>query len=335
MKTLNTNAKNAKDEVYKILSSENHVYRAWQLIDYKIDPLRLKVTDSEIVNYLQVDAFVRPGFTVTVDTATLPHLFVKIDGYYSGVVESLKQIHEVKPEKVTMIDKVELVNKKPITTFLKTKPTWYDDEAGINIDLALKENFNSLLKLKPSYRENYLEAINRVIEKVNNGAMLVKKPTSRVILETLIYNNSAVVEMYHDYDYQYMVPKFMVKIAAGKSVNVYAVLRMMLMNELGFDVVVLDELGYSTIENILSADEFDVHTIREADSQTDIPFKEKRQKRDVKSKMKMTGIFLTIVMVLAFCGLGYLIVENGIEYIIDFFNTVIINPIYSFISSLL
>ncbi len=302
MKTLNTVAKNAEDEVYSILSTDNHVYRPWQLIDYELEPLRLQVTESELVSYLQVDAFVRPGFEVTDEVVVIPHIFVKIDGKHPDLVKNLKKIRKIKPEKVMFIDNILLMNRKPMSEFFKTRPEWYDDENGINIHHAMSENLDSLMILKPKYRENYLKAVDRVIKSVRDGSVLIKKPTARVMLETLIYNNTKVVEMYHDFDYQYMVPKFVIEIEKDKTSNIYAVLRMMLMSELGFDVVVIEEEGYSSIENILSEDEFDIYTIRDVDSHVDISddLKNEGKKKKEHSGFAIFGYVLLAIIILAF-----------------------------------
>ncbi len=301
MKTLNTAAKNAENEVYSLLSAENHIYRPWQLIDYNVEPLRLQVTKDEIISYIQVDAFVRPGFTISENSVDIPHLFIKIDGEYKELINSLKKIKKIKPEKVTFIDNVLLINKKPLTSFFATKPSWYDDETGIDVDKAMEENIDSLMILKPKYRENYLKAADRVIKNVNSGAILVNKPTIRVMMETLIYNNTKVVEMFHDFDYQYMIPKFVISIDSEKTANVYAVLRMMLMSELGFDVIVMDKEGYSSIENLLSADEFDVYSIRDVDTLIDIEKNDKfKKKKDKKNKKKnlIIGLFFFLILLI-------------------------------------
>ncbi len=303
MKTLNTTAKNAEEEIYTILSTDNHIYRPWQLIDYNIDPVRLKVTESEIVSYMQVDAFVRPGFSVKEPDVSMPHLFLKIDGQYEGIEQKINEIKKIKPEKVLVIDNVLLVNKSPITSFFKNRPDWYDENNGIDIKNAMKENISTLMKLKPKYRENYFMAVDRVIKSVKNGSILAKQPTIRVILETLIYNNSKVVEMYHDFDYQYMVPKFLVKITGKKSLSTYAVLRMMLMSELGFDVIILDYNGYSSIENILSKKEFDFYTTRDVDMQRDIGNKPKKDKGFKLSKKLIFALIFIITVLLIMLGM--------------------------------
>lgn len=296
MKTLNTAAKNAENEVYSLLSAENHIYRPWQLIDHNIQPLRLQVTKEEITSYLQVDAFVRPGFLIEHNTVDVPHLFVKIDGDYPELMKSLKKIQKIKPEKVTFIDNVLLINKKPITSFFTTKPDWYDDEQGIDIDKAMEETIDSLMLLKPQYRKNYLKAVDRVIKSVSKGSILIKNPTSRVILETLIYNNRKVVEMFHDFDYQYMVPKLVINIDSEKMVSIYAVLRMMLMSELGFDVIVMEKEGYSSLENILSSTEFDIYCIRDIDTITDtLNSDEKERKKGKEKSLKVVGVFFLFI----------------------------------------
>lgn len=264
MKTIDTQAYVAEQAVEKILSVENHVYRPWQLSKHEIEPMRLVCAKDEFAKYLEVDAFVRPGFEVKDNKVTISHLFCKVDGSCKSIISDIEKLKQNNEEKIVIHKSFNLINSKPITSFFAEKPYWFNDELGkIDVEEAMTQTLSSLGQLRPSYRKTYLEAINRVLTAVRNDELLVNMPTPRVILETLVYNSTLIVDMFHHFDYQYMVPKFVIIDSDNKPVNAYAALRLLLMNELSFDILICSEDSYSSLENIIEADNYELYIMDE------------------------------------------------------------------------
>lgn len=259
MKTVDTKPYQAQKAVEKLLNAQNNIYRPWQLHKHLMEPIRLVSTKDEFVKYLFVDSFVRPGFSVEDDLVQIPHLFCKIDGKTDEIVYELQKLKRANPDKVEILHNFNLMNKKPVTSFFETKPDWYDDETDIDIEKAFADTLNSIGHLRPKYRYNFLLAVNRVLKSIKSGSLLVNVPTPRVILETLIYNSTLIVDMYHKFDYQFMVPKFVVIDEEQYGLNPYGALRLMLMNELSFDIIIASKNSYSSIENIISPDEYELY----------------------------------------------------------------------------
>lgn len=301
MKKIDTQAYVAEQAVEKILSVENHVYRPWQLSKHELEPLRLVSAKDEFAKYLEVDAFVRPGFEVKDNRVSVSHLFCKVDGNCKDILRDLEKLKESNAEKIAIHKGFNLINSKPRTAFFAEKPTWFDDETGkINVEVAQTQTLSALGQLRPSYRKTYLEAVNRVIDAVQNGELLVNPPTPRVILETLIYNSTLIVDMFHHFDYQYMVPKFVIEDTDNKTPNAYAALRLLLMNELSFDILICSEEAYSSIENIIEADNYELYILGAKPKQE----ASKSAKEAWKTKLILFGFLFALG-----CGLVYLIME--------------------------
>lgn len=300
LKTVDTKAYAAQQALDKLLNADNHIYKPWQLHKHSLEPLRLMSTKEEFSQYLFVDAFIRPGFEVKDDKVFVPHLFCKLDGDASEVIAEIRKLEKANPGKVEILYGFNQMNKKPITSFFETKPSWYDEETGLDVDKAMSSTLNSLGHLRPEYRRNYLQAVKRILESVSEGQLQLNPPTPRVILETLIYNSTIVVDMYHRFDYQYLVPKMLVIDRVEQGINAYGALRLMLMNELSFDIVISSEECYSSIENVLSPDSYELYIIGESDdlglSNGERPQSKKRRRR----KMIGYGVFAFLGIILIF-----------------------------------
>ncbi len=297
MKIIDTKAHQAKQAMDKLLNAENNIYKPWQLHKHSLSPIRLVTTKEEFSVYLFLDAFVRPGFEVEDGVAQIPHLFCKLDGSVDDMIIELQKLKRANSEKVEILHGFNKMNKKPTTSFFETKPGWYDDETGIDIDAAFMDTINSLGHLRPKYRYNFLEAVNRVLEAVKSDALLINPPTPRVVLETLIYNSAIVVDMYHRFDYQFMVPKFIVIDSSQYGLNPYGALRLMLMNELGFDVVIVSKDSYSSIENVISPDEYELYIVGDDEGAL---FLDKETPEKSKNKLKNYFAYGFIFLLLGF-----------------------------------
>lgn len=295
MKKIDTQAYVAEQAVEKILSVENHVYRPWQLSKHELEPQRLVSAKDEFARYLEVDAFVRPGFEVKDNRVSVSHLFCKVDGDCRDIIRDIEKLKESNSERIAIHKSFNLINSKPRTAFFAEKPSWFNDETGeINVAEAQSQTLTALGQLRPSYRQTYLEAVNRVMKAVREGELLINPPTPRVMLETLIYNSTLIVDMFHHFDYQYMVPKFIIEDRDNKTPNAYAALRLLLMNELSFDILVCSEEAYSSIENIIEADNYELYILGSGPKPK--PRAEKASSASIKNKV-LIWLFIVAIVV--------------------------------------
>ncbi len=248
-----TPARQAEDELNQLIGRENRIYKPWQLENYLLKPVRIEGTVDDVLLLAKCSAYLRPKFSVEADQVAVPNLFVKLNGSVKGFYLDMKKLSGAQPEIVTLYSSFKKMAQPPRKTPLSGRPTWFDKEKGIVIDAALAANIISIKVLRPVYQKNYLMAINRVLEKVKSNAYIAaNKPTERDILEVLLFNSNKIIRMYHNFDYQHINPKFIVVENKGYSISAYAVLRLMMMAELGFDVFILSDHSYASIENYLS-----------------------------------------------------------------------------------
>ncbi|MCK8058629.1 MULTISPECIES: YceG family protein [unclassified Fusibacter] len=263
MKTHTTTAHQAEQELNALLGHENRIYKPWQLENHVLEPVRLKATTDEMLMLTYANAYVRPHFEVDEKRVTVPNLVCKLNGAIHGFVLDMKVKEKQHPNLITIYYDFGKMNKKPKAGHLNKKPKWFDEMLGINVDQALQADLSGIKHLKPAYQRTYLEAINRVLKIVKSSAYKGEAPSNREVLETLLFNSRKIGDMFHAFDYQYMVPKFLVVDKQKKPASPYAAIRLIMMSVLGFDVFIASEDAYSSIENYVTEDVIDIHYLTE------------------------------------------------------------------------
>ncbi len=298
-----TPARRAEDELNQLIGRENRIYKPWQLEHHLLKPVLIEGTVDDVLLLAKCSAYLRPQFAVTDDSVSVPNLFVKLNGNIKGFYLDMKKLSATNTEIVTLYSSFKKMAKPPRKTPLTGKPSWFDRVKGIDIEAALAANIVNIKILRPAYQKNYLMAINRVLEHVKSNAYIAQKPTERDVLEVLLFNSNKIIRMYHKFDYQHINPKFVVVENKGYSISAYAVLRLMMMAELGFDVFVLSDHSYASIENYLSADLCKSYTVTEKElAYSDVLQKRAKIKRWSKNTvfgaLSVGGLYIILKLIL-------------------------------------
>ncbi len=258
-----TNAQQAEEELNEIIGPDKHIYKAWQLEDYTLQTVHLQGTIDDFMLLVNGENYTRPKFAVSDDKVYVPNFFVKLNGAVAGFELDIKQLSRRRSDIVEVYSSFKKMAVPPHHRPLKGRPEWFGGDDQIDVAAALKKPLGNIRYLRPAYQKNYLMAINRVLKIINSDDFLPKKPTGRDVLETLLFNSNKIIRMYHNYDYQYLAPKFVVTDDNSFTISIYAVIRLLMMHALGFDVVVMSEKGYASIENYLSENICDRHFVTE------------------------------------------------------------------------
>lgn len=289
MKTYKTAAHSAEEELGKYMGPEARIYKPWQLEKHQLEPVRIEGTVDDVLLLAQANAYVRPNFNVDEQKVEVPCLMAKLNGDIDGIYLDMKTLKTEHPELIEVYQGFALMAKPPKKTPLRKRPQWFSEENGIDLELALKADIPSLEILRPAYKKNYLRAVNRVLKVIRSDDFLSEKPTGREVLETLLFNSNKIIKMYHHFDYQYMNPKLVIYDTKRPTVTTFAVLRMLMMHALGFDVFVLSESGYSSTENYLSKEICPNHYLTK---------RERAYSKTLKQREKAMKYFAYIVLAL-------------------------------------
>lgn len=259
LKSVNTKIREAEDSIKDIMSAESNIFSKWGTIDYSTSSIKLNTSKMDFAKYLRSQMFIRPGFKASNKSLRLSQIFVKIDGFFDFKEEIIDFKEREKAGNYKVLNNIRQLCREPNTDFFSKKPKWINDEGTINVELAAKSSLRTLNYLKPAYKKNYLNAINNLMKQVINGNALYEKASKRLMIELFIYNSKLIVEMYHKFDYPFMPPLFIVNDKTKKIVNIYGALRLLLMKNLGFDIVIISEQKFCNIENVIKENQYDLH----------------------------------------------------------------------------
>ncbi len=294
-----TPARRAEDELNQLIGRQNRIYKPWQLENFLIKPVQINGTVDDVLLLTKCSAYLRPQFNIEDNCVAIPNLFAKLNGNVKGFYLDMKKLSKDNPQIVTLYSTFKKMAKAPRKTPLSGRPSWFNKETGIDVEAALAANIANIKVLRPIYQKNYLMAINRVLAHVKSNNYIAQKPTERDVLEVLLFNSNKIIRMYHNFDYQHINPKFIVEEDKGYSISAYAVLRLLMMVELGFDVFILSESSYASIENYLSDELCKSYTITEKELvYSDVLQKRSKVKRWAKnatlSTLSLGGLYLIL-----------------------------------------
>jgi hypothetical protein len=265
IKTYTTVAQEAERELDTLLGHENRIYKPWQLENHQLEPIRLIATTDEMLMLTFANAYVRPHFGADDSNVTIPSFFCKLNGATEGFLLDVKAKSKQSPEHFAVYNGFSKVSRKPKTSYLNKKPKWFDDQNGIDVEAALVSGIESIKFLKPNYQRQYLKAINRVLDVLRTDTSKIPNIGNRLVLETLLYNSKPIISMLHSFDFQYLVPKFVVIDDHKKRPNEFAAIRLLLMHSLSFDVFIVSDEGFSSIENFISDTLYSSHILTPKD----------------------------------------------------------------------
>ncbi len=292
-----TNAQRAEEELSGIIGADKHIYKPWQLEDYTLETVHLQGTIDDFMLLFDCANYTRPKFEVADDTVYAPNFFVKLNGAVEGFELDVKALSKRRGDIVANYSSFQKMATAPRHRPFKGRPEWFTEDDRIDVAAALKKPLGNIRHLRPAYQKNYLMAINRVLEIVNSDDFLPSKPTGRDVLETLLFNSNKIIRMYHNFDYQYLAPKFVVTDNNSFTISTYAVIRLLMMHALGFDVVIVSKDGYASIENYLSEAICDRHFVTEKER---VYSKVLEGRRKFQRKIKLGfGIAAALLLLLA------------------------------------
>lgn len=283
-----TVAYRASREIETILNHEGSgLYKPWQLRDYEPASTTLKTTYDELFLLAKEKAMIRPNFEVKNGTVRIPALFSKINGVSRNRREYWDRLHTLMNlENVTLIrsfpfssgansdfrfhyrnalDKDGLLDPEKIagTHYWKYKhlPT------GLQKGLAAAiRNLCISPKLKPQLRENEEEL------RIYLFTQAMQVPEN-------------ILKMLQRFDYSQDVPKLVLynNELNGTMTRSDAAL-LLLLNQLGIDLIIYNPPGHNDIENFIDESAFDAHWLE------DVVFEQEFREPSIIKKVIFQGI---------------------------------------------
>jgi hypothetical protein len=261
-----TLAKKAHHELDQVLHTEDSLlFKPWQFRAYTTQPTTLKTTYDEVVLISREKAFIRPNFAVKNGAVSIPNLFCKIHGISINRKEYWSRIHELVTHDLSVS-----FTSFPFSLEVKGNQQFHYKEALTNERLDPKKMIQGAwwrFKAMPEGLQLGLaNAISRYVEKA-----ILKRQDHESLEQLKLFLFTAalelpesIVKLLQQFDYSQTVPKLVV-FNNGKigEMNRTDAALLVLLNEMGLDVIIYNPTGQNDIEFYLDSSFLDDHWLEE------------------------------------------------------------------------
>jgi Leucine-rich repeat (LRR) protein len=247
-----TRANRAEEQVLAMLKSEKNIQKPWSLVSHSLENRTLQTTASEAAIIFNHEASLRPGYEQKDETVYVPNLFIKLSGTDEAFSVFQNRQELQKRDNLFVFDSFKSfsendINERSYESFLKGE--LLQKEEFLSSD-AFNYSF-----LRREYQELYVDKVNEILSSkrdffIGRGLNL----TDNQILSNLCQINESFFHAFNQFDFQFHPPAVIITNKGKEKPNVNQALTLILLNLLGFDVVIHSPDGHADIENILNPD---------------------------------------------------------------------------------
>lgn len=249
----------AEEHVMEMLKSEKNIMRPWSLVNHSMTGRTLQTTASEIPLLFNNHAQVRPGFESNDETVYIPNLFVKI----SGVDPELQEFYDAES-----LQKRELCLLYPSLSDFNTLVEEYPEDAGDYLDENGMIDRERLLNsgsfpysfLRIEYQDILIGKMNEVILNRHvyfTGAAAADAPA--LILSHFLRIEERIMAAFNAFDFPFLPPAAVIHSCGSETMSSRQAHILMLMNLLGFDIIIVSRQGFSNIENLIKTEHYNLY----------------------------------------------------------------------------
>jgi len=268
-----TVAKKASAELEQILHKDGtFLFKPWQFREYIPQSVTLHTTYDEVRLISEAKAFVRPSFEVNDQNIYIPVLFSKICGISKDRRDYAEKYRELVESDLTVS-----LHKFPFSSEIKTNHQFHYAQAQVNGVLEpqrMKEsNWWIYRRLPDGLQTGLANAISRYVAKAQ------LKPVAGEDVRHYLFSQAMelpadIIQLFQRFDYSQDVPKLILfnNGDSGELSRADAA-RLLLLNQFGFDIILLNPTGQKDLEIYIDSSLFDSHWLE------DVSFDENHQKQ--------------------------------------------------------
>lgn len=283
-----TVAYRASKEIEKILNYEGTIfYKPWQLRDYVPKAITLKTTHDELFIVAREKAMIRPYFELENRTVKIPALFAKINGVTSNRREYWNRLHGIILQENTY-----LVKSLPFSPGTN-KDFRFHYRKSLDIDGMLDPNkmagahYWKYNHLPSGLQKGLASAIRNIcaVPKLKPRNSEKEDDVKVYLFNQAMQVPEFILKMLQKFDYSQNVPKLIIfnNQLNGSLTRPDAAL-LLLLNQLGFDLVIYNPAGHSDIEKYIDKNSFVSHWLE------DVVFEQELKEPSVFKKVIFQGI---------------------------------------------
>lgn len=266
MKRYQTAAREADSELTSLLGYEGRLYLPEILENHQPSSVNLQASYEEFIQYLMEASYIRPAFKLSDTVVEIPCFFVKIDGHSESLNEQMKSFKMRFPMHLIHYNGFYILERKP--SAIQQNQFRDVNHKDLNALECISElEFENLKHLSSHKRTAFLNAALMAcanyqrLQQMNPNNLM--KLSDDEILACAVYTDSKIIDAFHHWDFQNTPPKCWLQLQQKKIPTSYAIMRLLLLQALSFDVIICSEKGYNIIESLLTEEIYCQYRVEE------------------------------------------------------------------------
>lgn len=266
MKSKDTVRKVAQDEIKESFESSGLSVNPGDLDDRIPSAIRISTTKEEFVLYLFEKSYLRPNFLLNEDDLEIPVFFVKADKDSRDFISDIREKHRLNPHSFMMLAGFHILKRKPSPSKMLDSSVIDENERVVS---SIASQMDEIAMLKPKKRKAFINAVENII-KYRNEIPGLKGASPMDIFMSAVVDNEKVIKMFNESHYEDTPPKCIIVDTNKSELNTSAIVRLLMMHMLAFDIVIASYKSYSSIENYFPETSYDVHYFDANDKNYDV-----------------------------------------------------------------
>ncbi|KZZ83181.1 YceG family protein [Bacillus sp. SJS] len=257
----------ASREIEQMLHTEDSLlYKPWQFRSYIPKSITLKTTYDELFILVKEKALIRPNFEASSQTVQIPALFTKV----AGVSKNRKE-YWAKIQQITDHELAWTIRSFPFTKAVPGNNHFhYQAALGENGQLdpekMMTSNWWAYKELPTGLQQGLASAISRycAYPKLKAPQHETDYQTQLYLFNQALYLPPDILRLVQKFDYAQDIPKIVLYNTEknGPFSRSDAAL-LLLMNELGMDIIVFNPAGQNDLEHYIHESSYDIHWLEE------------------------------------------------------------------------
>lgn len=263
-----TIARKATVEINNIINADGGtlLLKPFQLRDHLPKSITLQTTYDEIHIIGKEKAFVRPNFTIEKNSVDIPVIFAKVLGISADRNRYWKNFYQLKENNSL----VTIYQEFPLKPEVKGNQQFHYQFAstadGLDPEKIIQSNWWQHKKISNGMQLALAHAIKRYVEKAHFLPQKNETPeeVKRYLFSQAMNVPTDIMKLLQQYDYAQEVPKILIYTNGmqGTLTRSDAAL-LLLLNEIGFDIVIYNPTGQNDLELYIPDEKFDSHWLEE------------------------------------------------------------------------
>lgn len=273
----------ASKEIEQMLHSDDSMlYKPWQFRSYIPQSITLKTTYDELFILMKEKAFIRPNFEASGQTVQIPALFAKVAGVSKNRKEYWARVQDVTDHELAWT-----IRSFPFTKTIPGNNHFHfqaalGSDGRLDPEKMMSSNWWSYKELPTGLQQGLAAAISRccAYPKLKAPDHETEYQTQLYLFNQALYLPPDLLKLVQKFDYAQDIPKMVLyNMEKNGPFSRSDAALVLLMNELGMDIIVFNPPGQNDLELYIQEGCFDIHWLE------DVSFEEEFKEASLIKKM--------------------------------------------------